>query len=392
MWILEYHNPWWHNKDWEDEDKHIRDWKNQKIKWIPKWIDQIPLEPFSLNFIVGPRQVGKTTGLKLLTKRLIEKNKEPEKIIYFNAEALGNLETFRDVLKFIAENFKEGFLFIDEITAINNWEKVLKSFIDLGKFENFVITCSGSSTANLLRIPESFMGRRGKGKDIYVLPLNFSEFVEVHGIKANKTFLYSEEIRKLFEKYVNTGGFPRTINSDTTFFDDFIRELKSEINNLNKSFSIFSALISQIFYIAPSSISYLSLAQKLGISRPTLEEYLEMLEDMFIIKIIYWKNHAMVFRKEKKIMIRDPAIIKSLSLLTGKEIRKDFLYEWIVQEHLFRKFGEIYYFKNSYEIDCIAKNLKIEIKAGKPHRKYPKEVKILEKEDIPKFLIELFSK
>jgi len=64
----------------------------------------------------------------------------------------------------------------------------------------------------------------------------------------------------------------------------------------------------------------------------------------------------------------------------------------VVQEHLFRKFGEIYYFKNSYEIDCIAGNLKVEVKAGKPHRKYPRGVKVLEEQDIPRFLIELFSK
>jgi len=36
--------------------------------------------------------------------------------------------------------------------------------------------------------------------------------------------------------------------------------------------------------------------------------------------------------------------------------------------------------------------LKIEVKAGKPHRKYPKGVRILEEEEIPKFLIEVFSK
>ena len=393
MWILRCHNPWWSKERWEEADKHLRDWSAQKIRWVPKWIEHVSLKPFSLNFIIGPRQVGKTTGIKLLIKTLIEKGTDPEKIIYFNTEALGNLDNFRRMLKFIAENFDEGFLFIDEITAIINWEKILKSFIDLGRFENFVIFCSGSSTANLLRIPESFMGRRGSGKDVYVLPLSFPEFVEVHGISPKKkSFLYSEDAERLFEKYVSTGGFPRTINSDATFFDDFIRELKSEIRNMKKSFPTCSALISHLFDIAPSPISYLSLSQKIGISKPTLEEYVEMLEDMLVLKIVYWKNHAMIFRKEKKFMLRDPAIVKSLSLLTGKEVRKDFLYEWIVQEHLLRRFGEIYYYRNRYEIDCIAGDLRIEVKAGKPHRKYPKNVLVLDEEDLPGFLIELFGK
>jgi len=35
------------------------------------------------------------------------------------------------------------------------------------------------------------------------------------------------------------------------------------------------------------------------------------------------------------------------------------LYEWIVQSHLKRRFGEVYYYRNNYEIDAIAGNLKI---------------------------------
>ncbi len=389
-WILEYHNLWWKEEEWYSRDKHMRDLHEQRIKWTPNWLSDLSLEPFSLNFVIGPRQVGKTTGIKLLIKELIKRNVEPEKVIYFNVEALGSLESFRSMLKFVVENFREGFLFIDEITAITGWEKVLKSFIDLGLLDEFVIVCSGSSTASLLKIPESFMGRRGNGRDVYVLPLNFKEFVEVHGVKIRKHILHSEDMKKLFEKYAEVGGFPRTINGDATFFEDFVRELKSEIKNLKKSFVTFSALISQIFTIAPSPISYSSLSQKLGVSRPTLEEYVEMLEDTFIGKVVYWKDHEILFRKEKKIILRDPAITRSLSLLTGKEVRKDFLYEWIVQEHLFRRFGEIYYYRNRYEIDCIAGDLKVEVKAGKPHRKYPKNVLVLEEDDLPKFLVGLF--
>ncbi len=75
--------------------------------------------------------------------------------------------------------------------------------------------------------------------------------------------------------------------------------------------------------------------------------------------------------------------------MEGKGNEKRFSLEWIVQEHLFRKFGEIYYYRNRYEIDCIAGDLKVEVKAGKPHRRYPKGVRVLGEEDLPWFLIEL---
>jgi len=62
------------------------------------------------------------------------------------------------------------------------------------------------------------------------------------------------------------------------------------------------------------------------------------------------------------------------------------LYEWIVQSHLKRKFGEIYYYRNSYEIYIIASNLKIEIKSKRAHKNYPKDVITLYENNLPLFL------
>jgi len=57
-----------------------------------------------------------------------------------------------------------------------------------------------------------------------------------------------------------------------------------------------------------------------------------------------------------------------------------------VQSHLKRRFGEVYYYRNSYEIDVIAGNLKIEIKSKRVHRNYPKDVIILDESNLPLFL------
>lgn len=47
--------------------------------------------------------------------------------------------------------------------------------------------------------------------------------------------------------------------------------------------------------------------------------------------------------------------------------------------------------RGRYEVDCIAADMKIEVKTGKPHRKYPPNVEILGCEDIPVFLYALGS-
>jgi predicted AAA+ superfamily ATPase len=70
-----------------------------KIKWIPLCIDEISLKPFSLNFVFGPRQVGKTTLLKLLIKKLLEQGIEKERIFYFRCDKLADYKELDEVLK-----------------------------------------------------------------------------------------------------------------------------------------------------------------------------------------------------------------------------------------------------------------------------------------------------
>ena len=58
---------------------------------------------------------------------------------------------------------------------------------------------------------------------------------------------------------------------------------------------------------------------------------------------------------------------------------------------MLRRFGEIYYYRNRYEIDCIAGNLRVEVKAGKPHRRYPRNVEVVDEQSIPEFLLEILD-
>ncbi len=382
-------NAWHEFKNWESKDKHIVSWKNQKIKWIPKWIDKISLKPFSLNFVYGPKQVGKTTGIKLLIKKLIDSGVEREKIVYIDVELYTSLKSFRDELMKLSKEVR--YIFLDEVTKLPGWDRMVKGLIDLGVFSNHVITVTGSSSVNLLKHADAFPGRKGYGKKVEVLPLNFKEFVEVHGVKVAS--IYGSKIRELFEKYKGVGGFPSSINEVYGFYEDFISSFKAEISSSGKSVNKVSEVISALLKMIPSALSYNAIATKTSLSRPSVEEYIEILEDLFLIKIAYYKDFSnrVNFRKEKKIIFRDPFILNSFSTWTNTKYLESALYENIVQEHLYRKYGEIYYYKNKYEIDCIASKVKVEVKAGKPHRRYPKGVKVLDEEEIPFFLLELSS-
>ena len=100
----------------------------------------------------------------------------------------------------------------------------------------------------------------------------------------------------------------------------------------------------------------------------------------------FYFNGFPKFRKERKFFFRDPFLSKALSIWASTEFLESALYEWVVQEHLLRRYGSVYYWRNSYEVDAIAGELKIEVKAGKPHRRYPKSVTVLDEDEIPLFL------
>ncbi len=392
-WILAQ-NPWWKREEWEDFDKHLKEWKRQRVRWVPSWVEEISLEAFSLNFVYGMRQLGKTTGIKLLIRELL-KRVEPFSVFFFDFELVSSLREFRKVLEaYLEMRKKEGidssFLFLDEVSSVREWWKVAKFLIDSGVFENDVVTVLGSSTINIVKAPERFPGRKGKGREIVVLPLSFPEFAKVSGYSPRKLLYDAEALEKLWKAYKKLGGFPKSINRHEDANESFIGAIVSEIRKHEKSVEIFQGIVETLLRKIPSPLSYHSIAKEVEVSHKTVREYLEFFEDCLVAKTVYWKGLHPKRRKEKKVFFRDPFVYRSFSFWTGARFLESALLEGIVQEHLLRKFGEVYYYRNKYEIDCIAGSLKVEVKAGKPHRRYPKGVTILEEEDIPWFLVRLF--
>jgi predicted AAA+ superfamily ATPase len=382
--LLYYFNPWYINQ----KDIVIERWENMKIRWIPEWLKDISLEPFSLNFIIGPRQVGKTTGIKLLINKLLENN-DPWSIFYYDCSNLTNFEELRKVIDYYLKikekrNIKTSYIFLDEITHVNDWWRTIKLYIDIGKFKDDVITITGSSSIKLKGEVELFPGRRGNGKDVYVYPLSFREYLNIKGIKINKYENILEGMNNLsglepkifeeFENYIETGGYPLSINGYKDAGFQIINSIENEILRSGRNLELSRAIISTILSKAPSPLSFLSIGKEVGVSYKTVEDYIEIFRRLFILDYALFREKQIIWRKERKFFILDPYLAKSLSIWTNTEILDSALYEWIVQSHLKRRFGEVYYYRNSYEIDVIAGNLKIEIKSKRAHKNYPKDL------------------
>ncbi len=377
---LEPLNPWWHDDRWHMRDPHLSRLEAAEYRWRPGWLDRLSLVPPSLNFVLGPRQVGKTTGLKMLIRELVEGGADPRSVAYVDCDLIVDLRELRSTLTRLPARVDK--VILDEVTGLEYWWRVVRGLIDGGFLARRAVVVSGSSSVRVRRYSESFVGRRGMGRDVEVLPLSFREFADVRGYGPSG-------LEAAFEEYLSVGGFPRSVNGDPSFEEEVPDQIDREVARAGRSARIARQVIYQVVEKAPSALSYNSIAREIGVSHVTVREYLELLEDLFVVGVAYWRSGGRIsFRKEKKVFFRDPMIPSALLGPRG-EVGEDALCEWVVQEHLLRRYGEVYYYRDGYEVDAVAGDLRVEVKCGRARRRYPRGVTVLSREDLPYFLYEI---
>ena len=272
------------------------------------------LKEKEITVIVGARQVGKTTLLLYLKDYLISQKKiSQERIFYFNLDRLKDLDFFSDqekVIRFIKTRKDLGtiFLLIDEAQRISNAGRFFKGIYDLGLPVKLVLT--GSSALELkAKFQESLTGRK---RMFYLWPLSLIEVVKYKdpALKKliEKTKIISQydldKIREIEEELAVFGGYPRIVIEEN--YQKKINHLeeihnsyleKDIINFLKiKKPLIFNKLTSCLSNQICELVNLNELSNSLGIERKTIEHYLNILEQTFIIKLLppHFKN----FRKE----------------------------------------------------------------------------------------------
>jgi predicted AAA+ superfamily ATPase len=380
-------NPWWTEKEGIEKDEDVRKWEEGKIKWIPSLLEEISLKPFSLNFVFGPRQVGKTTLLKLLIRNLLAKGIEGERIFYFKCDKLANYKELDEVLKTYfefrkAKGISSSFILLDEITFPTEWFRTIKYYVDVGEFKKDVLILTGSLSMHLKKEVELFPGRRGFGKDFIMLPLSFREFIKVFSpklykklpkiekIEKNEIFKklfvampFFDEIEKLFEKYIAIGGFPLAVKNES--ITEMVKEsywswIKTDIAKIGRNEETLKRVAKAIVEKAPSAISLNSIAKEFEIgTHKTAFEYLDIMEKLYIVKILYYLDLQKLiasFKKNRKVCFMDPFFFHLFAdICLSKLPEESIILENIVASHLARKY-EVFYWKNKQEIDIIVKD------------------------------------
>ena len=413
---MESQNPWWYG----EKDRKYEEWEESPVKWIPPILKTFDFKPFSLNFLVGPRQVGKTTALKIYIHKFLLPKRNPKSIFYFSCEELTDFKELGEILdNYLA--FKEvnkiesSFIILDEITFVEEWHRAIKARIDKGLLKKDVIIISSSASLEILKQKEYFPGRRGSGKDIKFYPLSFADFVSclknletvkesIENVEkamfANK--VHSSILLQLFDIYLSTGGFPLPI---VEFFSKgkisyetrkiYIDWLKNDFRRLKRNESYMKEILAYIINSHATPVSWLNISRETSIaSSHTTQAYVEDLKNLFVVKILNFLSpeSKILFRKNKKIHITDPFLYETICEFVKAESNESALLEAVVATHLARKY-ETFYWKNKNEVDIVIKldkkQIGIEIKkVGRSWRKpgHLEKAFLLSKGDIPLFL------
>ncbi len=272
-----------------------------------------------ISLIVGPRQVGKTT-LMLFLKDYLEK--KGRKTVFLNLDIERDRQFFNSqeylVSKIKLEIGKQkGYVFIDEIQRKENAGLFLKGIYDMGLPYKFIVSGSGSLELKE-KIHESLAGR----KRVFELnPVSFDEFVNFktdYKYEENLADFFSVEkikIRNYLKEYLNFGGYPRVILEDTEYekrrnIDEiFSSYLEKDISFLLKVKKVesFSSLIKLLSVQSGQILNMSEISSTLGISLPTVKDYLWYAEKTFIIKKItpYFSNKRKEITKSPMVYFYD---------------------------------------------------------------------------------------
>ncbi|AEE93033.1 AAA+ family ATPase [Acidianus hospitalis W1] len=380
---MNFQNPWWIDRNKIYDDEHVK----RALSSNPRFIVQ-PLDENLL--IMGPRQVGKTTYMKTTIMSLLERE-EPTKILFFSCDSLKDKE---DLISLMSQyrsfiNPEGGFIFLDEITYVKDWNVGLLHLFNAGYFKNTRIYVSGSSSVSLLK--ETLPGRP-LNKIIYY-PLNFRVFfntfftklkattVQIYDVKsvynyAIKLLPYISELNRALLVYVRKGGFLATnyVGDDpiNSLYEVYKDAVLSDLAKLGRDERIFKEILGKIVESYGSRISENTIAKETSIgSHNTVASYLDLSEKLFILRVFRKiEGNKVNIKSLKKVYFIDPFIFRVIKRYTkGGDIQESeipHVIEGMVGEHLAREYEGVGYtfFKNGKEVDFVVNDIGIEVKWG----------------------------
>ena len=259
----------------------------KRDKYLEKLINS--KENGLIKVLTGIRRCGKSYMLNpIFQNYLLENGVKEDHIIKINLDDIDN-EKYLDpheLSAFVKSQIKDKdmyYVMIDEIQKVKNFEAVLNGFLYI---QNVDVYVTGSNSRFLSS--DIITEFRGRGTEIRILPLSFSEFVNA----------YDGDKNSAWKDYIDYGGMPLILTQKThqekskylnELFELTYKKDIIERNSIEKS-----DILDSIINMLSSAVGSLTNPQKIynsfisngikDISKNTVISYLDYLLDSFLIE------------------------------------------------------------------------------------------------------------
>lgn len=350
---------------------------------LPELIERecrLPKIPNKAYAIIGMRRTGKTYFLYQTMQRCLEQGVARSRLVYFNFEderlsdmTLNDLHWISDEYFVMFPENRSGkvHFFFDEIQLVEGWEKYVRRLMDA---ENVQVYVSGSSAKMLSREIASSM--RGRAVEAAIYPYSYREFLKAQNIDIPRSHLkINKQMRSLLEnqlqKYLAVGGFPEaqglTPPDRHLLLQGYVnavlfRDIVDRFNITN--IGVLKKLIRHLLRNPGSPFTvnkfYNQLkSQGIRVAKTTLHEYLDHLQDAFLVRTIhiYTQSERKRMVNPVKPYVIDTGLAASYSLMREPDIGH--LLENCVFMELCRRHVQTAYLNtpSGYEVDFVAVSL-----------------------------------
>ena len=242
-----------------------------------------------IKIVTGIRRCGKSYLLDPIFKNYLLENGVDEKhIVKLELDSIENEEyinpkkLYEYVMNKVIDD-KTYYIILDEIQKVDNFESVLNSFLRKPNLDVYV-TGSNSKFLSSDIITEF----RGRGYEVRVYPLSFSEFMSV----------YDDNEVKGLDEYINYGGLPLittfktreekidylNYQKDNVYINDVVE--RNDIRNDDELKTLIEIISSSIGSLTNPTKLYNTFVSKgnKSITNKTISLYLKYLEEAFLIE------------------------------------------------------------------------------------------------------------
>lgn len=248
------------------------------------------LEDTRVVVLNGARQVGKSTLAEFVTRQT------SGSVTRFLDNPVTRAGAVEDPVRFVRH---DGLMLIDEVQRVPELWLAIKDLVDRDPRPGRFLLTGSARLLGMRGIPDALPGR---SETIELWPFSQGELHDAPDAFVDAAFSLGADLRAAtpdlrrrdYVARMTSGGYPEAVRRETPrrrerFFEGYVADLMSrdvkQVADIERA-SDMRRLISLLAAQTAGLLNMNRLASELGISAPTVRSYLEILQTIFLVRLV----------------------------------------------------------------------------------------------------------